>query len=384
MFSAQSKPVAWPLFFFYFFFCCLVGVMMPYIGVYYKSIGITASEIGRLMSTFTLSGILVPHVWGWLTTKTGLPKRLLQCAIFGCLLAIIPLNWTKEFNRLWGLTCLMALTYSALIPMTDALTVRSIKYLDVPYSKIRVGGSIGYVLAVASTGLLIGWFGPSVVVPVMCFYGFLAVLITWKIKEQAYEKVVHTESISFFSLLITKESLLFFGIAFLSYMSHAPFNIFFAIHLTNLGYSGESIGLFIALGVVIEVLLFLFFGNTIKQFHILHLVILCFVCGIIRWLLVGWFADIVWVLLFTQLLHCITFALFHIVSIEKVKGLFPERYASQGQAMYSALAIGLGGGLGMVGAGYLWEWIGGAWVFTMAALVSASALILLLYSQYRH
>lgn len=81
MFSEKSRPVAWPLFFFYFFFCAVVGVMMPYISMYYKSIGLTASEIGRLMSTFTLSGILVPHFWGWLTAKVGLPKRTLQLGI---------------------------------------------------------------------------------------------------------------------------------------------------------------------------------------------------------------------------------------------------------------------------------------------------------------
>ena len=71
------------------------------------------------------------------------------------------------------------------------------------------------------------------------------------------------------------------------------------------------------------------------------------------------------------------------VSIEQIRRLFPERFAGQGQAMYSAFAIGLGGGLGMVIAGYLWEWIGGAWVFTLASCVSALALGILMFSQRR-
>lgn len=383
MFSENARPVAWPLFFFYFFFCALIGVMMPYISVYYKSIGLSASEIGRLMSTFTLSGILIPHFWGWLTAKIGLPKRILQFAILGCFIAVIPFNWNDQFETLWLLTCTMALFYSALIPMTDSLAVRSIRNLDVPYTRLRVGGSIGYVVAVAGGGFLIGQFGIAIVIPTMCVCLALAVVTSFFLKEQAYEVSTQKESISFLSLVKTPESMLFFVLAFLAFMSHAPFNVFFAVHLSNLGYSGEHIGLLMALGVVIEIVLFLFFGNTIKHFHVVHIITLCFICGIVRWFLVGWFASNVWVLVFTQLLHCITFALFHMVSIEQIRRLFPERFAGQGQAMYSAFAIGLGGGIGMVMTGYLWEWAGGEWAFTAASLTSALALLILIMSQRR-
>lgn len=383
MFAKNARPIAWPLFFFYFFFCALIGVMMPYISVYYKSIGLTASEIGRLMSTFTLSGILIPHFWGWLTSKVGLPKRVLQIAVLGCFFTVIPFNWSDQFTTLWLLTCLMALFYSALLPMTDSLAVRSIRHLDVPYTRLRVGGSIGYLLAVAGAGFLIGHFGVLVVIPLMCTFIGLAAATTFFVKEQAYETNTQKETTSFLTLLKTRESILFFVLAFLAFMSHAPFNVFFAVHLSDVGYSGEHIGLLIALGVIIEIILFLFFGNAIKRLDVVHLVIMCFVFGIIRWLLVGWFASVLWVLIFTQLLHCITFALFHMVSIEQIRRLFPERYAGQGQAMYSAFAIGLGGGLGMVIAGYLWEWAGGAWVFTAASGTSALALVILLLHQRR-
>ncbi|MDB4837489.1 MFS transporter [Marinomonas sp.] len=383
MFSKNSGSIAWPLFYFYFFFCALLGVMGPYISVYYQSIGLTASEIGRLMSTITLSGILIPHFWGWLTTKIGLPKRVMQVAALGCLVAVIPFNWTNEFETLWLLTCLMALFYSALIPMLDALAVRSIRYLDVPYTRIRVGGSIGYVIAVAGVGFLIDFFGFGVVIPVMCVSMAFAVAASFFIKEQSYEANVQKATVSFLSLVKGHESILFFVLAFLAYMSHAPFNVFFAVHLSDAGYGGEEIGLLMALGVIIEIILFIFFGNIVKHFSVVYLIAFCFLIGIVRWFFVGWFVDELWVVVITQLLHCITFALFHMVSIEQIRRLFPERYGSQGQAMYSAFAIGLGGGIGMVLSGYLWEWVGGAWVFTAAAGASALALMILLISQRR-
>ncbi len=383
MFSKNARPIAWPLFLFFLFFCAFLGVMMPYISVYYKAIGLTSSEIGRLMSTFTLSGILVPHFWGWLTAKIGLPKRTLQLGVLGCFITVIPFNWNEQFETLWLLTCLMSLFYSALIPMTDSLSVRSIRRLDVPYTRIRVGGSIGYIIAVAGAGFLIGHFGIWIVIPTMCACLALAVGTTFFITEQVYEASTQKETTSFLSLVKTHESMLFFVLAFLAFMSHAPFNVFFAVHLSNLDYSGQQIGMLMALGVVIEIVLFLFFGNAIKRFHVVHIVALCFTAGAVRWFLVGWFASVLWILILTQLLHCITFALFHMVSIEQIRRLFPERYSGQGQAMYSAFAIGLGGGLGMVFTGYIWEWVGGSWAFTAAAGTSALGLIILLAATQR-
>ncbi len=99
------------------------------------------------------------------------------------------------------------------------------------------------------------------------------------------------------------------------------------------------------------------------------------------WFFIAWYAEYVFFAVLTQLMHCITFAAFHLVSIQQITRLFPERYASQGQAMYSGIGIGLGGGVGMVSAGFLWDLVGGSWTFTASAIISALALGLLAVSQ---
>ena len=60
----------------------------------------------------------------------------------------------------------------------------------------------------------------------MCVFLALAVVTSFFLKEQAYE--VHTQkaTTSFLALVRTPESMLFFGLAFLAFMSHAPFNVF--------------------------------------------------------------------------------------------------------------------------------------------------------------
>ncbi|ADZ91519.1 MFS transporter [Marinomonas mediterranea] len=381
MFDKRSLPIAVPLFSYFFFYCAAIGILMPYMSIYYSSIGLNGSQIGRLMSTFTLASIMVPHFWGWLTTKFGLPKKVMQICMLGTILSFFPFNFTDQFDTLFILTCVMAMFYSALMPLADGLAVMSIQNTRIPYTRIRVGGSIGYIVSVSLIGFAIKAFGVGVVVPSICVCLVLAFITSLFIKEKPYKvSSAHTEG-NFKELLFRKEVALFFGLAFLSYMAHAPFNIFFAVHLSDVGYSGAKIGLLLGFGVAIEVLLFLYCGHFVQRYYAIHLLLLCFVCGVIRWALLAWFASSVWVVLFTQLMHCITFALFHMVSIDQVRRLFPDRFGSQGQSTYSAFAVGLGSGVGMIFAGYSWDLIGGNWTFTVSSFMSVAAIVLLIRSQ---
>lgn len=354
---------------------------MPYMSVYFKSIGFNGTQTGQLLSLVTLSTIVAPHFWGWLSNKMGLPKRALQIAIIGACVMAASMNFVDSYQGIWWIMLFYAIFFSALTPLSDTLTLRSIRNLNVPYTRIRVGGSIGFIVAVTIAGYLIESFGPKVILPSVTAFLFIAVLTSFYLYEQPVVTSITKRKGDFLNLIKDREVIFFLILAFLSFMSHAPFNVFFAVHLTNAGFSGDEIGLLIAFGVLVEIFVFLFLGNFFAKLNIVYLLAFCFLCGIARWYLIAWYAENVWIALFTQLLHCITFATFHMLSIAQISRLFPEQYAAQGQAMYSGFAIGLGGGIGMVGAGYLWDWFGGQWTFTMASMVSVLALIVLIISQ---
>ena len=359
----------------------MIGVFMPYMSVYFKSIGFNGTQTGQLLSLITLSTIVAPHFWGWLTNKLGLPKRALQIAIIGACAMAASMNFIVSYQGLWWIMLLFAIFFSALTPLSDTLTLRSIRNLNVPYTRIRVGGSIGFIVAVTLAGYLIESVGEKVILPSITIFLALAVLTSFYIYEQPIDSGITKKKGDFLTLIKNREIVFFLILAFLSFMAHAPFNVFFAVHLGNAGFSGDQVGLLIAFGVVVEIFVFLFLGNFFSRLNVVYLIAFCFMCGIARWYLIAWYGDNVLIALFTQLLHCVTFATFHMVSIAQINRMFPEQYAAQGQAMYSGFAIGLGGGIGMVGAGYLWDWFGGEWTFTAASIVSLIALIVLLISQ---
>ena len=68
-----------------------------------------------------------------------------------------------------------------------------------------------------------------------------------------------------------------------------------------------------------------------------------------------------------QLLHAATFGAYHAASIAAVHRLFPGRLQATGQTLYSSLSYGLGGGAGLLLAGWSWERLGAAASFSISA-----------------
>ena len=56
----------WRLAGFYFFYFAVLGALVPYWGLYLKSIGFTPVDIGSLMAVLMLSRIVAPNVWAYI------------------------------------------------------------------------------------------------------------------------------------------------------------------------------------------------------------------------------------------------------------------------------------------------------------------------------
>ena len=89
--------------------------------------------------------------------------------------------------------------------------------------------------------------------------------------------------------------------------------------------------------------------------------------------LIGWLAQSFAVLLVAQVLHAATFGAFHAASIGYVHRIFRGRLQARGQAIYGSFSFGVGGALGGLASGYVWEHAGAALAFTLGAAVRRSA-----------
>jgi PPP family 3-phenylpropionic acid transporter len=164
------------------------------------------------------------------------------------------------------------------------------------------------------------------------------------------------------------------GAGFCMAAAHGALYAFFTLHLERLGYRVTTIGFLWTLGVVAEIAVFVFLPQIFRRFALSAVLAASFACAAIRFVILGWLAESLWLLLAAQLLHAATFGAFHAAAIAAVQRLFPEGAHARGQTLFSSVTYGAGGALGALAAGVLWDAGGPAFAFTASALAGLAGL----------
>jgi PPP family 3-phenylpropionic acid transporter len=176
------------------------------------------------------------------------------------------------------------------------------------------------------------------------------------------------------SLLTRKDVLAFLLICFLAQFSHGPYYTFYTIYLTQHGYEAGLIGQLWALGVIAEVVIFLFIHRWLPSYGVRAVLAWSLILTVLRWLLIGLFPEHFAVIIFAQLLHAASYGTFHACAIAWVHQHFTGRNQGRGQALYSSISFGAGGAVGSLASGYLWDH-SAELTFVIAALSAAIATV---------
>jgi PPP family 3-phenylpropionic acid transporter len=101
---------------------------------------------------------------------------------------------------------------------------------------------------------------------------------------------------------------------------------------------------------------------------------LCLAAAAVRFVLTALLPALLPVLLAAQLAHALTFGLFHSAGMQRVARLFPGRLLGQGQGLLYGLGSGVGGVVGALLSGLLWDLGGGRAAFLFAATAALAGL----------
>jgi len=85
------------------------------------------------------------------------------------------------------------------------------------------------------------------------------------------------------------------------------------------------------------------------------------------------------ILFFSQVLHAITYGLYHSIMFQFIDRFFKGRYQIRGQALYTSVSFGLGGAAGSVISGYVWSGFGGNYLFLCAGVLMFAVTIISLF-----
>lgn len=344
----------WRLSFFYFFYFASLGVLIPYWSLYLKSIGYSVADIGEIMAVIMGTKIVAPNIWGWIADHTGQRMRIIRLASVLSALVFAGVYVSDSYGWMVVVMLLFSFFWNANLPQFEATTLSHLGTQAHRYSRIRLWGSIGFILSVVVVGSITenygaDWVPASVLVLLIGIWFFS--LVT---PDNDNGNQIETES-GFRQVMRRPEVLALFVVCFLLQASHGPYYAFYTIYLEEHGYSRSLIGQLWALGVIAEILVFMAMHRLLPRFGARYLLALSLLLSAVRWIVIGAAVDSHLLMIFAQTLHAASFGLYHAVAIHLVHRFFPGRLQGRGQALYSSLSFGAGGAIGALYSGYIWE-----------------------------
>ena len=365
----------WRLSALYFLYFITVGIFLPYWPLYLESIGLDARQIGILAAIIVITKIFAAYFWGWVTDRTARRMRVIRTASLLSAVTFAVVLPVQDFLALAVILLLFSFFWSASLPQIEAATLSHLGDAALAYPGIRLWGSIGFIIAVWSLGLVFEFTSISRV-PLLILVSLVVVwLASLAIPRETPEQ--HAGNVAGLKyILASREVMAFFVICFLMLASHGPYYTFYSIYLEDHGYSKSITGEMWALGVIAEVLIFLNMRRLFSIFRLKTLLMSSLALATMRWLLIGLLVENMAWLIFAQVLHSATYGLYHAVAIQYVHKFFKGRLQGRGQALYSSASFGAGMAAGSLFSGFIWDSAGAEVCFTTAAGLSLLACII--------
>ncbi|MBZ7823086.1 3-phenylpropionate MFS transporter [Klebsiella grimontii] len=358
----------------YFTYFFSYGIFLPFWSVWLSGLGLTPETIGMLLGAGLVSRFLGSLL---IAPRVSDPSRLISSLrILALLTLLFALAFWIGHQVAWLMVIIVGfnLFFSPLVPLTDALANTWQKQITMDYRRVRLWGSIAFVIGSALTGKLVSLYDYRMIL-VMLSIGIASMLIGMLLKPsvQPQGESRHQEAAGLSAwLTLVRQSWRFLACVCLLQGAHAAYYGFSAIYWQEAGYSASAVGYLWSLGVVAEVVIFALSKKVFRRFSARDLLLLSAACGVIRWTLMGWTTALPW-LIVAQILHCGTFTVCHLAAMRYIA-------ARQGsevirlQAVYSAVAMGGSIAVMTVFAGFLYQHLHQG-VFWVMALVALPALV---------
>jgi PPP family 3-phenylpropionic acid transporter len=161
----------------------------------------------------------------------------------------------------------------------------------------------------------------------------------------------------------------------LTQISFGTYYLFFTLQLERHGHSTDVVGQLWGLGVVAEIVLFMYAGSLLRRVSAQRTLQIALVVTALRWLSIALLPQSLVAMVVVQVAHAIGFGAFHVACMQRVVELFPESDRLGAQSLMYSLGSGLGGVLGALIAGTLWKAGDGELAFAVASSVAALALL---------
>lgn len=359
----------------YFLIFAFIGVFLPYFNLYCYHLGFNGVQIGILSASQRAFKWVSPFWWGPLADRSAARKRWMLITSWTGTLILSLLLWTDRFIPILIIMTLYAFFNAPIIPMMEATTMEHLEKQGGHYGRIRLWGSIGFIVASLSIGRWLETVELDSIIPVLILLSVALSLLLHRAPQEKREK----REWKFPHKRPLKRLRVFLIGSLLMQWSHGAYYGFFSIHLENIGFSPMEIGALWTWGVIAEIVILIYSDQILKRWKLSTLLKVSLFAAAVRWAGLAYFESAVMITLF-QTLHALSFGSHHAAAVAYADQSVPAELRTTAQSYYSAWAYGAGGVLGFFTSGILFDQVSVAGLFWISAAVAGFASLLAILS----
>ena len=349
------------------------GIALPFFPVWLETLSMSDFQIGIVLAVPMFVRVFTAPVAGIIADRLGERSIVLLWSGLLSLLTALALFATGSFWPVLLLYTLQGAVYTPYVPITEAIMLSGVRRWNFDYGRMRLWGSLAFIVATMIGGWLAGLYGGAMVLPAMAVGFVLTVL--GAVMAPKIGKPRRPSPIAAIATMPTKSTLrqadvqfMLIGVSLVN-ASHAMLYAFSAIYWQKMGFSGVDVGILWSAGVLAEVVFFLFAVQLRRRFNLWSMMTVGSAVAVGRWVLfpmdmsfAGYFA--------LQCLHAFTYALIHMSAQSRLVERVAEEQEAAAQGLYY-FYTGVFTALATFVSGYAYNWYGVEGFYLMSFVAAA-------------
>ncbi len=347
----------------------------PFANIYYRSIGLTGTEIGSVAAVSALVGAASATLWSVLNDRIGKTRLIFTITSLGAILALGLLSQMTSFVPVLLAVAFFTFMATPILPLVDTVTLKILGPNHDYYGAYRMWGTLGFISVSAFSGFILERLGMQVIFS--GFMGGLAIflLVTRFLPDLKAAAGGGGFSVAGFLQLVRSKVWIIFALSILLLWGAWMGSInFLGVAMTEMGGNQGAVGVASTISAMSEAPMMLLGAWLLRRFGPKRLIAFAFVIFVVRLTLYGLMPDYRWVF-FINGLHGFSYVPYLIGSVASPRGWAPAgcKTPRPGRLVTGPRRSNGGGG---GGAGLLFDSIGPASMFLVLAGGCLGGLVL--------
>ncbi len=373
-----------------------LGILFPFFSLYLReSAGLTATEVGTVVTMSPIVALFAPTLWGRFADRTRSRVRVVGTAIAGASCATVGLSLLDGYRALLVGSVALAAFSTAIVPLLVSVTLAALGEDALRrFGSIRVWGTLGFLVVVvgfppvlhryqALRGIapvpgIVGEPGLAVMFLVAAAWMLASLLVLARVPEPPEPPHVRSGEMNWTLLSRHRPFVAILGFSFAAFFFiQGPMSMF-PLYVRSRGGGLDTLSDMWIFMLLLEVPLIALSGAGLRRLGPRGLVAIGLAAGGVRWVVCALTQDMTTIYAL-QLLHGVTVAGLSVGSSLYVEASVPPHLRATAQGLASMAGAGAGAILSNVIAGWMIDHIGidapflagGAGTLLLTALVPA-------------